>query len=202
MTNVVVRPHYRPWHISSREALIIAKNYVENFFTCESCREHFKEMAKVVQYEAVNDVSAILWLWQAHNRVNKRLANDVSTDPAHPKTQFPTQELCKSCSVTDTNGSSHWNNTAVFLYLLDYYSLGTINITNTKTVDFITGQLWLYKFDRKSHFTAVAMESSSFSVTDLSLCMVLYVLMAVMLLLCFAHLYYKRRRRKPAKFEV
>jgi len=96
MKNVVVRPHYRPWHISSREALIIAKNYVENFFTCESCREHFKEMAKVVQYEAVDDVSAILWLWQAHNRVNKRLANDVSTDPAHPKTQFPTQELCDS----------------------------------------------------------------------------------------------------------
>ncbi|XP_065918965.1 sulfhydryl oxidase 1-like isoform X1 [Dysidea avara] len=202
ITNVVVRPHYRPWHISSREALLIAKNYVENFFTCEKCREHFSEMARVVLYEAGDDVSAILWLWQAHNRVNKRLANDISTDPAHPKVQFPTPQLCQSCYVNDTDGSSHWNNTAVFFYLLDFYSLGTINITNPKTIDFITGQLWLYQADRGSHFTAVSMEPSSFSMTDLSLCILLYVLMAVVLLLCFAHLYYKRRKRKPAKFVV
>ena len=121
---------------------------MENFFTCERCREHFSEMARVVLYEAGDDVSAILWLWQAHNCVNKRLANDISTDPAHPKVQFPTPQLCQSCYANDTDGSSHWNNTAVFFYLLDFYSLGTINITNPKTIDFITGQLWLYQTDR------------------------------------------------------
>ena len=202
ITNVAVRPHYRAWHISSREALLIAKNYVENFFTCESCREHFTEMARTVQYEAVDDVSAILWLWQAHNRVNKRLVHDISTDPVHPKTQFPTSQLCQSCSINDTTGSILWNNTAVFLYLLDFYSLGVINVSSSKTMDFIRGQLWLYQADGRSRFSAVAVESSSFSVTDVSLCMLLYGLMSVVLLLCFVHLYYKRRKRKPAKFVV
>ena len=41
----------------------------------------------ICQVESYDD--AILWLWERHNRVNARLASDRSTDPEHPKIQFP-----------------------------------------------------------------------------------------------------------------
>ena len=33
----------------------------------------------------------------AHNAVNLRLANDVSSDPAFPKIRFPSKEFCPEC---------------------------------------------------------------------------------------------------------
>ena len=45
---------------------------------------------------------AALWLWKAHNIVNKRLAGDATEDPQHPKVQFPTQQQCRACFSGDT----------------------------------------------------------------------------------------------------
>ena len=37
------------------------------------------------------------WLWEAHNRVNRRLVKDISSDPLYPKTLFPSQNHCPYC---------------------------------------------------------------------------------------------------------
>uniref|UniRef100_A0A915EBI0 Sulfhydryl oxidase n=1 Tax=Ditylenchus dipsaci TaxID=166011 RepID=A0A915EBI0_9BILA len=42
------------------------------------------ELSKVTKPEDV-----VLWLWRAHNNVNKRLAGETSEDPKFPKQQFP-----------------------------------------------------------------------------------------------------------------
>lgn len=196
----VVRPHYRPWSIDSIGALRIAKDYVVNFFTCEHCREHFSQMSADLEVSMIDDVSAVLWLWRAHNSVNKRLANDISTDPAHPKIQFPDRQLCQACSVASNNNTFNWNLTAVLFYLFDFYSMGKINVNNAKWRSNIEGQLFSLhsSVNRQPYPTS----SSPFSFTDISLCLLLYFLMVVMLLMFFLHLYYKQWRRKPAKFVV
>ena len=200
----VIRPQYRPWLIDSFGALRIARDYIANFFTCEHCREHFTRMSMNLEASVKDDVSAILWLWSAHNSVNKRLANDITADPAHPKVQFPDQQLCQACSVVSSNSTLQWNHTAVLIYLFDFYGMGIISIKDTKTRTSIQGQLLSIHSspmaDNRGHHSPAP--SSPFSLTDISLCFLLYILMALMLLTFFIHLYYKRRRRKPAKFVV
>ena len=200
----VVRPQYRSWSTHSLEALRISRQYVVNFFTCEHCREHFKTISMDIETAPMDDVSAILWLWRAHNSVNKRLASDISTDPVHPKVQFPNRQLCQKCSVPLNNGSVEWNHTAVLLFLFDFYGMGKIDINNTKSRTYIRGQLVVRSsVDRDRHYPWPVV-TSPFSITDhdISLCFLVYVLIAMILLMFFLRLYYKRRRRKLPKFVV
>ena len=198
----VVRPQYRPWSIDSVQALRIARDYVVNFFTCEHCREHFTRMSVGLEASVNDDVSAILWLWRAHNSVNKRLASDISTDPAHPKVQFPNQQLCQACSISLNNNTLKWNLTAVMFYLFDFYSMGRINAYDTKTRTNIQSRLLSMHQSSSVDKQHAPNPSSPFNFTDISLCLLLYIMTTVMLLMFFLHLYYKRRRRKPAKFVV
>ncbi|XP_037074522.1 sulfhydryl oxidase 1-like [Pollicipes pollicipes] len=74
--------------------------YVKNFFSCSHCSQHFQRMAaQDGLFDVTNAYDAVFWLWRAHNKVNKRLANDITEDPLHPKIQFPDQNLCPSCIV-------------------------------------------------------------------------------------------------------
>ena len=198
----VVRPQYRPWSIDSVQALQITRDYVVNFFTCEHCREHFTKMSMDLEASVNDDVSAILWLWRAHNSVNKRLANDLSTDPVHPKLQFPDRQLCRGCSIPSDNNTLKWNLTAVMFYLFDFYSMGKININDTKSRTNIQGQLLTMHHSSSVDKQHSSNSSSQFSFSDISICLLLYIITAAMLLMFFLHLYYKRRRRKPAKFVV
>ena len=198
----VIRPQYRAWSIDSFGALKIVRDYVVNFFTCEHCREHFSQMSMNLEASVTDDVSAILWLWSAHNSVNKRLANDITADPTHPKVQFPDHQLCQTCFITSSNNTLKWNRTAVIIYLFDFYGMGIININDAKSRTNIQGQLLSIRSspDNRGHRSPAS--SPPFSLTDISLCFLLYILMAIMLLTFFIHLYYKRRRRKLAKFIV
>ena len=85
--------------VNSREALTILSDFIANFFSCEYCREHFSEMARSISGGRLVDYDgdAVLWLWEAHNAVNRRLKEDISTDPAYPKVLFPSKEMCPYC---------------------------------------------------------------------------------------------------------
>lgn len=50
------------------------RGYVQHFFGCRPCAEHFEEMAQENLSELKTPSAAVLWLWQRHNRVNNRLA--------------------------------------------------------------------------------------------------------------------------------
>ena len=84
---------------NSREALAALCDFITNFFSCEYCREHFAEMARSIGGGQLVDYDgdAVLWLWEAHNTVNRRLEKDISSDPAHPKLPFPSREMCPYC---------------------------------------------------------------------------------------------------------
>lgn len=123
------RPRFSilPQHrLQTKEALGVLTSFIEGFFSCEDCREHFTRMAQGVSDGALRyHGDAVLWLWEAHNAVNRRLSNAISSDPLHPKALFPRHTVCPYCyrqtataaaaAVAATGSSSlvepSWNNT-------------------------------------------------------------------------------------------
>ena len=88
-------------HFNTREVLNALIDFVRNFFSCESCRQHFSLMADKLKSRPLSyDGDAVLWLWEAHNMVNQRLQDDISSDPEHPKVPFPPHDLCPYCYIS------------------------------------------------------------------------------------------------------
>ncbi|XP_031560891.1 sulfhydryl oxidase 1-like isoform X2 [Actinia tenebrosa] len=106
------------------KTLSYIRDYIKNFFGCTSCVKHFTDMAKNIENEVTTHDDAILWLWEGHNKANKRLHNKPSEDPAHPKIQFPSPEMCKDCHKKD--GS--WNRKVVLQFLKNHYGVDNIRI--------------------------------------------------------------------------
>ncbi|KAK5642763.1 hypothetical protein RI129_008930 [Pyrocoelia pectoralis] len=105
-----------------REVLDAMHGYIKHFFGCSECSRHFQEMALKKDMQGVNSLdTSILWLWMAHNEVNKRLSGDATEDPEFPKVQFPTPERCPACKVNGT-----WNLQEVVGHLKQVYS--SINV--------------------------------------------------------------------------
>jgi thiol oxidase len=60
-----------------------------------------------------------MYLWRAHNTVNKRLKGRETEDPKFPKLQFPAPYLCKNCNVGEANENQ---DRQVEDYLIKFYS--------------------------------------------------------------------------------
>ena len=71
--------------VNLHEVLFTMRDYIDKFFSCSDCAHHFVGMAMNLENELKFPNSSVLWLWQAHNRVNKRLKGDLTEDPEHPK---------------------------------------------------------------------------------------------------------------------
>ena len=108
------------------EVLDAMVGYMRNFFGCRHCARHFGEMVA----NSTNDVSTyddvVLWLWEAHNRVNRRLEEDATEDPKAPKIQFPGMEMCVDCRVG--GGGGDWNRTYVLGFLKRHFSYPKLKI--------------------------------------------------------------------------
>ena len=104
-------PHSRPsnLYMSSREALHILAGFVRNFFSCEQCRDHFSKMASTLTVSpgVVYNGDAVLWLWEAHNIVSRRLRQSSNSDQHHPKMMFPSLALCPYCFIKVSPQSSN-----------------------------------------------------------------------------------------------
>ncbi|XP_038571829.1 sulfhydryl oxidase 1 [Micropterus salmoides] len=109
-----------------QEVLGAMRSYVRSFFGCRYCAEHFENMAKESLMEVNTLTSAVLWLWSRHNRVNNRLAGDLSEDPNFPKIQWPPPEMCSACHTVKDNGEHKWNNEQVLPFLLSFFSSNNI----------------------------------------------------------------------------
>uniref|UniRef100_F7B5Y7 Sulfhydryl oxidase n=1 Tax=Ornithorhynchus anatinus TaxID=9258 RepID=F7B5Y7_ORNAN len=101
--------------------LQVMRQYIQKFFGCKECAQHFEEMAK----ESMDSVKildqAVLWLWKKHNIVNYRLAGQLSEDPKFPKIQWPPPELCPACHE-EIKGLDSWNEDEVLMFLKHFYS--------------------------------------------------------------------------------
>ncbi|XP_073675959.1 sulfhydryl oxidase 1 [Garra rufa] len=112
---------YAPKIDNPQEVLQAMRGYVSSFFGCRPCATHFESMAQE-SMDHVNSLSAaVLWLWSRHNRVNNRLAGDLSEDPHFPKTQWPSPELCSSCHGLKRTGEHTWNQEEVMTFLRNYF---------------------------------------------------------------------------------
>lgn len=80
--------------------LFAMRDYVQQFFSCKSCAEHFLAMAKDLEVTLTRSNSSALWLWSAHNKVNARLKGTGVDNPKAPKRQFPTFNECPYCYKT------------------------------------------------------------------------------------------------------
>ena len=131
-------------HASTEHALQTThaiRLYVGSFFGCEDCAAHFgnmsrgmeAEMAEMAPQHSSRDRAA-LWMWQAHNQVNARLA----AQPDHSfdeflKVEWPTPAACPDCHevAISQRGSAatrdhllrQWRHDQVLRYLHRSYCL-------------------------------------------------------------------------------
>ncbi|GAB1597256.1 sulfhydryl oxidase 2-like [Argonauta hians] len=117
------------------EVLSAISDYITEFFGCEECSRNFRKMSRNISMIHSHKES-VLWLWEAHNKVNTRLHKDYSEDPMHPKIQFPSMKMCPECYKPDKEGhdsklKNHWNRDAVFEFLLNFYSTNLIPISQS-----------------------------------------------------------------------
>lgn len=77
--------------------LLMIRQYIDNFFSCSYCRQHFLYMTANATNEIKSNSEAVLYLWKRHNNVNARLRYDDSADPEHPKVQYPPKASCPKC---------------------------------------------------------------------------------------------------------
>lgn len=103
------------------DVLKVMRRYIQQFFGCRECAEHFEEMAKESMDSVKSADGAVLWLWQKHNVVNNRIAGAPSEDPKFPKVQWPTHDLCPSCRGEQEPHS--WNEAEVLAFLKRFYSI-------------------------------------------------------------------------------
>ncbi|CAF0737484.1 unnamed protein product [Brachionus calyciflorus] len=103
---------------SVKEVFEPIRLFVKYFFRCQECSTNFQNETHDYLENLKQPHDAVLYLWKVHNRVNKRLASDLTTDPAHPKIQFPSKELCPNCY----NGTEEFNEEETLKFLLSHYS--------------------------------------------------------------------------------
>ncbi|XP_059571662.1 sulfhydryl oxidase 2 isoform X3 [Alligator mississippiensis] len=101
--------------------LQMMRRYIQHFFGCKACAQHFEEMAKESMDSVKTLDKAVLWLWEKHNVVNNRLAGDLSEDPKFPKVQWPTPDLCPACHE-EIKGLHSWNEAQVLQFLKHHYN--------------------------------------------------------------------------------
>ncbi|KAG8382806.1 hypothetical protein BUALT_Bualt05G0116000 [Buddleja alternifolia] len=105
-------------------------DFIHNFFICEECRQHFYGMCSSVSNPFKNAQDFVLWLWDAHNKVNKRLMKEEESlgtaDPNFPKIVWPPRQLCPSCYLTkNSKKDNEWDRDEVYKFLIGYYG-GTL----------------------------------------------------------------------------
>ncbi|XP_039340686.1 sulfhydryl oxidase 1 [Mauremys reevesii] len=113
------------------EVLGAMRSYVQSFFGCRECAQHFEGMAaeSMDKVRSVNE--AALWLWSRHNRVNARLAGTETEDPQFPKLQWPPPELCPLCHGV-VNRRHVWDEAAVLRFLKAHFSPANIFLDYTE----------------------------------------------------------------------
>ncbi|XP_041417449.1 sulfhydryl oxidase 1 isoform X1 [Xenopus laevis] len=105
-----------------QEVLQVLRKYAKHFFGCRECAGHFERMAAQSMSNVSTSDDAILWLWDRHNRVNKRLSGAPSEDPEFPKLPWPSKALCPFCQVQDSGNKLVWDFPNVLTFMKAHYS--------------------------------------------------------------------------------
>lgn len=187
------------------EALHAIHGFVKHYFGCTHCSQHFQEMAdrnNIWKVKTKDD--AVLWLWTAHNEVNRRLAGDNTEDPAFPKIQYPTSDACPQCyqqvipvdGITPANSLTPlWNSGEVLYYLRRVYSL--FNLSRHGVDDeSILPELLTSVYSSKLKDATSSTFAGAFSEMDVQMGILLYafcMLIIVIAVKLFLHRGYRKK---------
>ncbi|XP_011497032.1 PREDICTED: sulfhydryl oxidase 1-like [Ceratosolen solmsi marchali] len=181
-------------HNNNLPVLQVIHGYVQNFFGCTDCVTHFQDMSKKRKlFEVHGGNESILWLWKAHNEVNERLTGDTTEDPEHKKIQYPSVENCPKCKLSNDK----WDENEVLKYLKIKYSKTNIDFQG------INDKLVQHKID------TIVLDSSlnhnklswDFTIFDISICVVLYIISAGILILVCIKFAFKKSHKKKILFQ-
>ena len=114
--------------------------WIEHFFPCDDCRDHFLGMANEPGVKIETKRDAAMWTWKAHNRVNARLRRRArrgegvgAGDPNVPKIQWPSVRECAGCRIDGAESEStgddsededeevRWDPDATYAFLARYF---------------------------------------------------------------------------------
>lgn len=151
--------------ISTEEAAITLRNYVENFFGCIDCRKNFlatfdscaldrctrleKDVLGIAQIKQKAWAELPLWLFELHNDVNVRLVqekakqeNRVASTKEVKASLWPLKEECLPCYSTDVKKSnSTWDQKNLYNWLqLEYGQLDSSSGAIRKEIHDLTVQ--------------------------------------------------------------
>ncbi|XP_038045345.1 sulfhydryl oxidase 1-like [Patiria miniata] len=184
--------HYRK--SDSKEVLHAMKGYIHYFFGCRACSENFAKESVHLESSVSTLDDSVLWLWQVHNSVNKRLAGDLSEDPQHPKIAFPSYSDCPTCH--NVNSPRRWKNTRILQFLKELYGVNNIDFAvsgvRSKAHELITAET--LKRLNVGATVSYGYARLGIDTRDVSMCVLLYALCSVLLVVIF--IYVKRRRRR------
>lgn len=172
-----------------KKILTAMHGYIKNFFGCSDCTEHFLRMAdenKLFDIETTDE--AVLWLWRAHNQVNRRLAGDITEDPEYPKIQYPEKKHCPKCKSAD----NVWDDAEILNYLKKKYRLSEIKYNSQWSRDRINKNELL----SGKNVTDQQKTGWDFTIFDISICVVLYIVSATILVLVCLQFVVKRSLKK------
>ena len=117
-----------------RDVLRSMVSYVREFFGCRDCSEHFLEMVgngTNIETEVSSYQEAVLYLWNRHNDVTKRLMNadeDTTDDPEFPRELFPSKAFCPSCFEGEEN---HIVKENILKFLRKHYSKSSLILSSS-----------------------------------------------------------------------
>ncbi|RXG59631.1 Sulfhydryl oxidase 2 [Armadillidium vulgare] len=209
------------YHYNPLESLKAIHGYVKNFFSCEYCSKHFQEMYKLDAETSVKSPGdEVIWLWRAHNKVNKRLHGDLSEDPKHPKEQFPSKVTCPKCWF---KGLDKFNNDEVLKFLMRLYGKNSISLEGSTNLlrekgnnsgnshknanNFISvDKTKIHKKiaeNNESNVKIQKLPSSTwnFDSTDLNLCVLLYLASTLIIAAGYFMFILKRKLRRKKYLE-
>lgn len=176
--------------------------YIGTFFGCADCAAHFLEMAgrnKIFDVRTKDE--AVLWLWRAHNEVNARLSGDNTEDPEHKKIQYPAAEHCPACRHINNS----WNEQEVLRYLKVKYSYNSIKFDGISGADDVGminsngSRVRPERLAKEKRATAFGWDLNLF---DISICVVLYITSAAILVLVCIKFAVKRTYKKKVHINL
>ena len=92
----------------------------------------------------------VLWLWEAHNKVNEMLMKEEASlgtgDPKFPKTIWPSVQLCPSCYFSQPKSeNSSFNRDGVYRFFTSYYGETLVTLQKDLHLDGGTGKVVVQK---------------------------------------------------------
>jgi len=197
----------------SKEVLQAMFKYIKYFFGCRECARHFSsamEEGRAIERDVKTHDDAVLLLWKAHNTANRRLKGDLSEDPVYPKQVFPGKEFCTGCynKMTGSNLWDEFNHGPVLLFLKNQYSKEKlIRVGGSESHALIAipdhnEDAMDREFLDKANFTKK--ENTGFiffNGADISICFMLWIVSAVLLILIYMKFVSKKRLKIFGSFK-